>query len=300
MEIFQLRCFVAVATELSFSKAATRLNMTQPPLSRQIKQLEHQVGVPLLTRSTRSVQLTPAGQAFLPEAKAILNRTELAKSKAARIASGDMGELSLAFVSGAVYAYVPKVLMAAAEDKPHVSITLHEMTSAEQHDAVLEGTVDLGIVRSLPPHTELSSKCLLEEPFLLALPKGHGLLDRPSLCLSDLAGQRMMTYSQSQAHGFYEMLVGAFNGLSEPPEIIHKLGSTAALLSLVNAGLGMALLPQSAKTMGFSEVCFRNIDLPTHVVSRLYLVWREESPNPLLPWLIEQWQGVVEQPMPSE
>ena len=147
-ELAQLRCFATVATELNFRRAAERLNMTQPPLSRQIQLLEHALGVALFTRSTRSVVLTAAGRAFFIEAQHLLERAEQAAVAAKRFAQGDIGSVSISFVGSAVYEFLPKVLAEARLNQPQVKIALSEMNTAQQHEALRARRIDLGIVRA--------------------------------------------------------------------------------------------------------------------------------------------------------
>src|SRR5690606_10746921 len=148
LELTQLRCFTTVATELNFRRAAERLNMTQPPLSRQIQLLEHHLGVALFTRSTRSVALTAAGRAFFIEAQNLLERAQQAAAAAKRFAEGDIGSVTISFVGSAVYEFLPKVIAEARLRQPHVKICLEEMNTYQQHEAMRARRIDLGIVRS--------------------------------------------------------------------------------------------------------------------------------------------------------
>lgn len=147
-ELAQLRCFTTVATELNFRRAAERLNMTQPPLSRQIQLLEHHLGVELFTRSTRSVALTAAGRAFFIEAQNLLQQAQQAAEAAKRFAKGDIGSVTISFVGSAVYEFLPKVIAEARLKQPQVKIVLAEMNTYQQHEALRARRIDLGIVRS--------------------------------------------------------------------------------------------------------------------------------------------------------
>ncbi|MFD1383059.1 LysR family transcriptional regulator [Rhodanobacter aciditrophus] len=293
MEFFQLRCFVTVATELNFSKAAERLNMTQPPLSRQIQLLEHQLGVSLLTRTTRSVVLTAAGRAFLTEAKSLLERADRAAMSAKKIAAGDIGTVTLSFVPSAVYEFVPKVIANAHQQRPNIKISLAEMNSFEQQEAVRSRQVDLGIVRSAPPQPDLASQFLLSEPFVLALPRQHPLVKQPKISLADLHEQAFILYSHSEYHPFHELLSGMFRAARIAPNVVQNLGSTLTILSLVNANVGMALIPKSAAVIQFDQVVCRPIELPEGISSDLHLIWREDNDNPALISLLEDIQTSV-------
>ena len=147
-ELAQLRCFTTVATELNFRRAAERLNMTQPPLSRQIQLLEHSLGVELFSRNTRSVALTAAGRAFFIEAQALLERAQQATIAARRFAEGDIGSVTISFVGSAVYEFLPKVIAEARLNQPNVKVALTEMNTFQQHEALRARRIDLGIVRA--------------------------------------------------------------------------------------------------------------------------------------------------------
>ncbi len=188
-EFVQLRSFIAVARELHFGRAAQRLNMTQPPLSRHIQMLERELGVQLLVRTSRSVRLTPAGQVFFNEAKRILQQSEAAVQSAREAASTDRGSLSVGFIGVATYGYLPKLVTALAKELPNVDVTFREMTSAEQLEALAYGRIDLGLVRPLTPEPDLRAACVMREPLALAIPLDHPLSLRRQPELADLDGE---------------------------------------------------------------------------------------------------------------
>ena len=180
-ELSQLRCFTTVATELNFRRAAERLNMTQPPLSRQIQILEHNLGVELFTRSTRSVALTAAGRAFFIEAQTLLERAQQAAISARRFAEGDIGSVTISFVGSAVYEFLPRVIAEARLKQPQVKISLTEMNTYQQHEALRARRIDLGIVRAPLFQPGYESECLVREPFVLAVPSSHRLAHADSV-----------------------------------------------------------------------------------------------------------------------
>jgi len=279
-ELAQLRCFTTVAAELNFRRAAQRLHMTQPPLSRQIRLLEHQLGVALFVRSTRSVALTAAGRAFLIEARSLLERAERATQAARRIAAGDIGSVTLGFVANAVYSLLPPVVADLRRRQPDIDLALHEMTSSEQQDALLARRIDLGIVRGALPRPGVRSERLLREPFLLAVHRNHPLADHPDLRVEDLDGLDFLLYAHSAWQPFNELISGLFRSARVQPNSVQMLGSTLTILSLVNADLGVALVPHSASAIRYDGVVFRAITLPHGVDSELHLISREDDDNP--------------------
>ncbi|PPC76179.1 LysR family transcriptional regulator [Pokkaliibacter plantistimulans] len=282
MEFFQLRCFVTVATELNFSRAAQRLNMTQPPLSRQIQLLEHRLGVQLLTRSTRNVTLTAAGRAFFSEARDLLERAELAALSARRIAEGDIGTIALSFVPSAVYEFLPRVIADTHRLLPEVKISLSEMNSFEQYEAIRARQVDLGIVRSPVQQDDIAFEFLAREPFVLAMPRQHRLADGADVQLSDLHNEAFIMYSHSAYQPFNELLTGLFRTSRVQPQLVQSLGSTLTILALVNTGMGMALVPRSAAAIKFDQVLYKPVELGEGVHSELFLIWRHDNDNPAL------------------
>ncbi|WVV49197.1 LysR substrate-binding domain-containing protein [Pseudomonas sp. NA13] len=287
LELAQLRCFTTVATELNFRRAAERLNMTQPPLSRQIQLLEHHLGVELFTRSTRSVALTAAGRAFFIEAQNLLEQAQQAAVAAKRFAQGDIGSVTISFVGSAVYEFLPKVIAEARLKQPQVKIVLAEMNTYQQHEALRARRIDLGIVRSPLLETGYATECLVREPFVLAVPAGHPLASAEAVSVQDLDGQPFLMYSHAAYPPFNELLTGMLRSARVAPQFVQWLGSSLTILALVNAGMGLALVPRCATSVVFKQVVFREIDLGEGVQSELHLVWREDNDNPAFTLLLE-------------
>ncbi|WP_335945534.1 LysR substrate-binding domain-containing protein [Pseudomonas sp. G166] len=292
-ELAQLRCFTTVATELNFRRAAERLNMTQPPLSRQIQLLEHHLGVELFTRSTRSVALTAAGRAFFIEAQNLLEQAQQAAVAARRFAQGDIGSVTISFVGSAVYEFLPKVIAEARLKQPQVKIVLAEMNTYQQHEALRARRIDLGIVRSPLLETGYATECLVREPFVLAVPAGHPLASAETVGVQDLDGQPFLMYSHSAYPPFNELLTGMLRSARVAPQFVQWLGSSLTILALVNAGMGLALVPRCATSVVFKHVVFREIDLGEGVQSELHLVWRQDNDNPAFTMLLDGIRGAV-------
>ena len=292
-ELAQLRCFTTVATELNFRRAAERLNMTQPPLSRQIQLLEHHLGVALFTRSTRSVALTAAGRAFFIEAQNLLERAQQAAASAKRFAKGDIGSVTISFVGSAVYEFLPKVIAEARLKQPHVKISLEEMNTYQQHEAMRARRIDLGIVRSPLLQPGFATECLVREPFLLAVPSTHRLATSATVAVTDLDGEPFLMYSHAAYPPFNELLTGMFRSARVAPQYVQWLGSSLTILALVNAGMGLALVPRCAASVVFKGVTFREIDLGEGVQSELHLIWRSDNDNPAFAMLLEAIRGAV-------
>jgi DNA-binding transcriptional LysR family regulator len=261
----QLRYFVAVAEELSFTRAAIRLHISQPPLSQQIQALERDLGVSLLERSKRKVELTEAGRTFLEQARQILAQAELARSRTAAVAAGHSGQLRLAYtVSVSFHPVLPRALLRHRRIAPEVNIQLCEMYTEPQFAALLANEIDIGFVRDEPRHPQdarqLQLHVLDREPLLLALPSSHPrelaatLHDR----LASLAG----------AAGFQ-------------PRIEQQAQQINGLLALVAAGLGLALVPATMQAVHLAGVSY--VPLADHEAHLLLAVAsRAGDPSPVL------------------
>ena len=276
-QLSQLRCFVAVATELHFGRAAAMLRMTQPPLSRQIQLLEHELGVKLLERSGAGVSLTPAGAAFLPEAQDILRRSQAAAQAARRAMRADAGSVTLGYIAAASYQLLPRVLGTLREQLPDVHVALREMQSVDQLDALASDRLDLGIVRPFTPRSFASASVLLREPLRLAIPAGHPLAALDAVPWQRLQAEKFIEYCPSETRYIYELIAGRFRSEGVAPDVVLTLSHTHAILSMVNAGWGVALVPESAASLGYANVVFRPMQDAAGLHAELHLAWRRDS-----------------------
>jgi DNA-binding transcriptional LysR family regulator len=276
-QLNQIRCFVAIATELHFGRAAQRLNMTQPPLSRQLQQLEHALGLRLLERGPHAVRLTPAGQAFLPEAQRLLEMAQSAALAARRAETGEEGAIALGYVAGASFSVLPQLVSEASGRLPRVQIVLRDMSSAEQLEALRTGRIDAGIVRPPVALPDVDSLSLLREPFVAALPAAHRLAEREALRLGDLEGEDLVMYEPGQGGRMYELLTSVFHTAGVTPRYVQYVRQTYCMLGLVASGVGLALLQRSATRLSMQGAVMRPIALPEHAVSELCLVWRRKD-----------------------
>ncbi|KHO19811.1 LysR family transcriptional regulator [Mycolicibacterium setense] len=279
----RLSCFIAVAEELHFGRAAERLHMTQPPLSRQIQQLESELGVSLIDRTTRSVTLTPAGAAFLPDARRILQLAEGAALNVKRVPAGDLGTVVIGFTAASAHPILPRLFDAARRQMPDVKLELREMVTAVQIEALMTGELDLGMARPPLKRPGLVSRALLHEQLIAALPAGHPLVEvRRQLTLTDLDGQDMIMYSPVQARYFNELLVSTFTIAGATPRYVQYVTQVHTMLVLVRSGIGVALVPASTATMHPEGVVFRSIGAFRERPVELDAVWRGDSTNPAL------------------
>ena len=283
LEISHLRSFVAVAEELHFGRAAERLNMTQPPLSRQIQILEHNMKCKLFERSSRSVQLTTAGANFLPEAKRVLRNLEFATSVAQDVAAGRKGIVRCGFTASSVYEFLPRLVAELERQIPGASLRLSEMVSREQAAALRSGDIEIGILRDATELEDFERSLLLSEPMVVALPNEHPLVDQKRLKWLDLHRQRFLGYEPQAAKYFADLIGAKLSAEGVSPTFVQHLSQIHSILSLVRSGTGLAVVPRSAQMISISGVVFREFEDPTSIVCELYSVWRGESLNPLVP-----------------
>jgi len=276
-QLSHLRSFVAVATELHFGRAAALLNMTQPPLTRQIQLLEHEVGVRLLERSGGTVRLTLAGATFLREAEDILRRSQAATLAARRAMRADAGSVTMGFIPAASFTLLPQLLSTIGAKFPDVHVSLREMQTDAQLEAIGAGRIELGVVRPFAPRSFALSAPLLREPFVLAAPVGHALMTCAALTLRSLEGQPFIEFCPSESRYLYEVVAGRLRAEGVAPETVQTLSHTHSILSLVDAGMGVALVPQSAHRLGYAGVAFRPLEDAAGLDVELHLAWRRGS-----------------------
>ena len=257
----QLRYFVAVAEELSFTRAALRLHLSQPPLTQQIQALERDLGVRLLDRNKRHVALTEPGRLFLEQAREILAKADEARSQVAAAAAGYIGQLRLAYtVSVSFHPSLPQTLLRYRRIAPNVRVQLREMYTQAQFAALLAGQIDVGFVRDEPARTQDAARIHLtvvdREPLLIALPAGHPLAQRNSLQLIELATDTFVSQPRELAATLYDRLVTLAATAGFVPTIGQHAQQINGLLALVAAGLGLALVPASMRVVRLAGVSY--------------------------------------------
>jgi DNA-binding transcriptional LysR family regulator len=286
-DLNQLRCFVTVAEELHFGRAAARLNMTQPPLSRQIQVLEHIIDATLLERTSRSVRLTPAGRSFLPEARRILKLAESASQVARRIALGKTGSLKIGYTAAAAYGFLPELIAACRARLPEVDFSLKEMVSGDQLEALASGQIDAGLLRPPIARPEFATRRVVAEPLLAAIPKKHPLANAATIAIKDFDDQPFVMYSPYESRYFHDLLVALFTRADVLPRYVQHVGQIHSILAMVRAGLGVSIVPAAATNLKLADVRLRPLKLRTQTPVELFMVWRRDHENPLLPSLVE-------------
>lgn len=289
----QLAGFIAVAEELHFGRAAERLNMTQPPLSRQIQKLEKIIGAELLERDNRKVRLTSAGQTFLDEARRLMALAERAPVTARRIASGRSGVLRVGFTAASGFSILGPLLEELAGIIPDVDIDLQELVTGDQLNGLLTGELDLGLARPPFDKETFDSHLLYRESLVLAAPAGHPLtvLNRDILP-EDFKDEPLIMHSPTQARYFYDLVVRMLP--IRHTNVVHTVSQILTMVSLVSANRGLAFVPHSATLLGIKGVEFLPLAVGDAEQVELHAIWNRRITNPALARLLRDLEFAME------
>ncbi len=290
-DLRQLRYFVAVAEALSFTRAAQKLHISQPPLSQQIRALEQDLGTRLLDRNKRRVALTEPGRLFLDEARRLLAQAQAARVAVTEAAEGYRGRLRLAYpASLSFHAALPRTLWRFSAMAPDVDLELREMYTETQYDALVAGDIDVGLVRALPKEQNVALQVEVDvidhERLLVAMHCDHPLASRKRIRLRDVVHEPFVTQPRAYSTTLYDTLmqVAALDGFR--PAIRQEAQQITGLLALVSAGVGMALVPTSLQAVQLPEVCM--IELVDKTADLLLAVaWRKDDDSAVLQRFLE-------------
>ncbi|HYT60621.1 MAG TPA: LysR substrate-binding domain-containing protein, partial [Haliangiales bacterium] len=283
MDLRHLRYFAAVAEHLNYTQASRRLHVAQPAISQTVLDLEDELGVKLLLRTKRSVQLTAAGAAFLRETTEILRHAEEAKRIAQRAARGEIGRVAIGFMVSAASPFLPRVIRAYRQRYPDVELNLSEMGPEEQLSALESGGIDVGFSSPFPKETHdwLDGKTIYTDRLMLALPKEHRLAARTRVNLRDLAGENFVQFHRRGAPDVFDACVALCGRAGFTPRIVYEANLMAAVLTLVESGLGASLVPAYVRYL-YHEECLLRAVTPASPRFELRMVWRHDSVSPAL------------------
>lgn len=292
IELRLWRQFLAVAEELHFGRAALRLSMTQPPLTQAIAQLEALLGLKLFDRTKRSVQLTAAGAALVPEARDLLARAQALPAYARASADGEAGRLRLAFVSTVGFELLPRWVRAFREHYPKVQLELIEATGDVQLQAFERGEIDAGFMLHSPGFAPPGLACrrISQDPLVVALPEQHHLANKAALALPDLLDQPLVIFPRRIVPSLYDAIFAMYHAAGQLPQVAQEAIQMQTIVNLVSAGLGVAWVPESVRQFQRPGVVYRS--LPAGRPSarsgaavpgcETSLVWPGASANPAL------------------
>ena len=295
METRHLRYFVAVAEEKHFGRAAQRLHMAQPPLSQQIRQLEDQLGTPLFERTTRKVELTPAGELLLERGRRILADLEELESDVAQVGAGAAGVLRLGLSGTATYRLLPALVQKVRRELPGLKLTVRgELLTPEMVADLEEGRLDVAILRPPVNSPEVGLAFLEQDRLVAALPADSPWAERAEINLGDLAAEPFVGYPAASV--VTRIFQDACRREGFTPRVVQEAGETSTLLSLVAAGMGVALVPMTSRMFTFQGIVFRPVRNAPPV--DLAAAWRLGSETPLIRRFLELFETVPE-PVPG-
>jgi DNA-binding transcriptional LysR family regulator len=291
MDIRSMACFVAVAEELHFRRAAERLHLTQPSLSQRIRALEYEIGTDLFIRDRRTVALTPAGQAFLGPARRAIENATIAREHALRAVRGEVGRLRLGFTVIAFYGILPEAVRAFRQHYPNVDIELIEMNSPSLEVALTSGAIDLAVLHPPIANPELlRTSALPPERLVLALPSSHRLAAEQNIRVADLADEPLLIAPRSIGRSIYDRMIAHFQAADVSPRIVQEVTPMTTLTGLVAAGVGMGFVTEGLSRLPRPGVTFLPVspEPPTLPVAACWL-------GPQLPATGRNFLDIVEQ-----
>lgn len=282
MEFRQLKYFIAVAEELNIGRAATRLHISQPPLTRQIQQLEEEFGTQLFLRTPRGVELTEAGEMLLRDARNIRDLMTQAVERVREAGQGKRGKMDIGIFGSGILDVIPKVLHAFRARHPDVQIALHQMGKKEQIEALRQHRIIAGFNRMLAPLPDLASEPVMIESIMVALNEKHPLAAKAAILLRELAGQPLILFPSGARPSFIDKVWSLCAGAGFEPDVAQEVGDAPTSVALVAAGFGLSLVPEAASSLSVPGVVYRRLANAPDAVVDLSCIYRRDETSPLL------------------
>ena len=280
MDIRHLRYFVAVATERNFTRAADRVGVAQPSLSRQIRELEHELGLTLFARDSRPVELTPGGQLLLEHAYKVIGTVEQLRNALKRFTTGERRRFMIGFVGSTIYGLVPALIRRFRERAPDLDIDLVEMNTVTQITALKRGVIDAGLGRLTFEDPELRRRVIEQERLVVALPRGHLLSDREKpVTLAEISSDTVILYPSEPRPSFADQIMAIFRDCGFVPTITREVRELQTALGLVAAEFGVCLVPASVQRLQRDDVVYHSI-ADEAAISPIILNWRASDTSP--------------------
>ena len=292
MDVRRLKYFIVTAEERSISRAAERLHITQPPLTRHIQSLEEELGAQLFTRTNSGVELTQAGTTLLDHARNINAHVELATEQVRRVAAGQAGRIDIGVFGSAMLNIIPRILSAYAQACPDVHVVLHSAPKARQIEALHQGRILIAFDRYLPDSPELRTELVCREQLWVALNQRNPLAQQASITLPDLKNEPLIG-EQDQSVFFVSQSLFRHNNFE--PLIVHKAADMISAVVMVAGGFGSALVPESVLNFKLPDVVFRPLATELEALIELHCVYRKDEQSPLLASLLECIHAYLEQ-----
>ncbi|PUA20361.1 LysR substrate-binding domain-containing protein [Glaciimonas sp. PCH181] len=287
MEFRHLKYFIAVAQEKNFGRASVSLNISQPPLTRQIQQLEDEIGVQLFIRTPKGVELTPAGELLLQEGQNILSLIEQTTERTRRAGQGKLGRIDIGIFGSGTLDVIPKLLLRFRSTYPDVNVVLHTMTKSEQITAIRQRRITVGFNRLLEPYPDLGTELVVTEAIIVALNAQHPLAVEEAIPLQALRNEPMVMFPTGTRPNFMDKVVDLCRGEGFLPVVSQAVGDAVTGLALVASGFGISMVAESATSLQLPGVVYRPLKNAPHAVVDLSCVYRQDDQSPILKSFLE-------------
>ncbi|MFC4557873.1 LysR family transcriptional regulator [Virgibacillus kekensis] len=280
MKIHQLKYFIAVAEELHFGRAARKLNVSQPPLSQQIKLLEHDLQATLFNRNKRNVELTPAGESLYENARLILHFIEHSKKEVLGIHKGEIGNLTVGFGGSIAFDILPEIIKTCSQSLPGIRIDLKQLTTNEQIRALEEKKIDVGILVTPIENQTINTKMLRKESLRLCLPIDHKLAIKEYIDPRELKEEKFILPPRGEGEGYFRAISQVFNDGDFTPNVVQTAKEQHTMVSLVSANIGIVIVPQSTTYIRLNNITYKEFTKPFYKMSSL--AWNKNDRNPVI------------------
>jgi len=277
-----MRYFVALAEELNFGRAAARLHMAQPPLTRQIKDIENQLGTTLFLRTPKGVELTTAGKMLLSEVPNVLAMAQRAEDRTRLAGDGFIGQLDVGIFGSAMLDVIPRILARYHQERPLVQISLLNQTKAEQIQALRDRAITVGFNRLVPDEPDLGVEIVLRERMLVGLHESHPLCRQSVVSIHDLSDQPMIVYPNLPIPGLAQEVANAFRTEGARLDIVQAVEDVLTCVALVASGFGSCITTESAASLRLPGMVYRPLKSKVLKDIELSCLYRKGDPSPIL------------------
>ncbi|MBL8488235.1 MAG: LysR family transcriptional regulator [Rhodocyclaceae bacterium] len=282
MDLRHLKSFLVVAEELNIGRAAVRLHISQPPLTRQIQQLEESLGAPLLVRYNRGVELTEAGRLLVEEARAILSLAEQAAERTHMAAQGKLGRIDVGIFGSGIFGVVPKILLAFREAYPSVNLVMHNLTKREQIEALRQRRLTVGFNRLVPADGDIASEVILTEGLYLAVNRKESVAKKKEISWSEIGRYPLVLFPSGSRPSFIDWVLDVCRQDGFRPEVVQEVGDAVTAVALVASGFGVCVVPESATRMTLPGVVYRPLKRNPPPRVDLSCLYRAGDDSPIL------------------
>lgn len=282
MDLRHLKYFVTLAEELNFHRAAERLHISQPPLSRQIRQLEEELGTPLFSRGARGVELTQAGHTLREEAQRIIGMVAIACERTGKAGRGQIGRLDVGIFGSAILYHIPRLLMQFRNRYPEVEIALHQLPRAEQIVGLRERRLTVGISRRVPEEPDIVVETMFQEPLVIALNRAHPLARRKAIRIAEIVHEPLILYPSKIRPGLVEDVMVLMDREGARPRIVQEVTDVVTAIALVASGFGVCVTPKAASSLRLPGVIYRPIKAAPPPCIELSCLYRRGDASPIL------------------